>query len=128
MTRRVLIVEDEPDIVESLTFLLTRAGFVVKSIADGNTALTELTAWLPEVLILDAMLPGTNGFDILRTLRSDARYATVPILMLTAKGQRRDRDIALSLGADCFMTKPFANAEVIQAVKDLANGDVDHLP
>lgn len=125
MTRTVLIAEDEPDIVESLTFLMTRAGFEVTSIADGNAVLAELALRLPEVLVLDVMLPGASGFDILRRLRADARYSELPVLMLTAKGQRRDRDTAMALGADLFMTKPYSNAEVTEAVRQLATRDSD---
>lgn len=120
MARKVLIVEDEPHIVESLRFLLTREGFEVEAIADGDAALAALAISLPQVLVLDAMLPGTDGFDILRHLRGEARSARLPILMLTAKGQRRDREIAEALGADRFMAKPFSNAEVVAAVQDLA--------
>lgn len=120
MSRRVLIVEDEPHITESLTFLLTREGFEVSAIADGSAALSALERDLPAVLVLDAMLPGTDGFDILRRLRAEERYARLPILMLTARGQRRDRAVAEALGADRFMTKPFSNAEVVATVRELA--------
>ncbi len=120
MPRKVMIVEDEPHIVESLTFLLTREGFEVEAIADGDAALAALAVSLPEVLVLDAMLPGADGFAILRRLRAQARSAKLPILMLTAKGQRRDREIAEGLGADRFLAKPFSNAEVVAAVRELA--------
>lgn len=120
MSRRVLIVEDEPHIVEALTFLFTRDGFEVEAIADGTSALAALAGELPAVLVLDAMLPGADGFEILRRLRGDPRYARMPILMLTAKGQRRDRAVAESLGVDRFMTKPFSNLELVAAVRELA--------
>jgi CheY-like chemotaxis protein len=120
MTRRVLIVEDEPHIVESLTFLLTREGFEVQALGDGDAALAALAGELPAVLVLDAMLPGADGFEILRRLRSDPRCAKLPILMLTARGQRRDRAVADALGADRFMTKPCSNAEVVASVQELA--------
>jgi DNA-binding response OmpR family regulator len=117
---KVLIVEDEPHIVESLTFLLTREGFAVESTADGETALATLADCKPGVLVLDAMLPGSDGFEILRRLRAEPRFADLPVLMLTAKGQRRDREVALALGVDRFMTKPFANSDVVAAVRELA--------
>lgn len=120
MASRIMIVEDEPHIVESLTFLLTREGFEVEAVSDGDAALAALAASLPRVLVLDAMLPGTDGFAILRRLRGEARSARLPILMLTAKGQRRDREVAESLGADRFLAKPFSNAEVVAAVRELA--------
>lgn len=118
--RRVLIVEDEPHIVESLTFLLTREGFEVDATTDGAAAFEAVIAAPPDVLVLDVMLPGMNGFDILRRLRAAPTAAALPILMLTAKGQRRDRDVAETAGADMFIAKPFSNAEVVAAVKELA--------
>lgn len=122
MTGKVLIVEDEPHIVESLRFILSRDGFDVTALGDAESALAALADIAPDVLVLDAMLPGANGFDMLRQLRADPAHAALPVLMLTAKGQRRDREVAEDLGADRFMTKPFANAEVVAAVRDLAAG------
>ena len=120
MPGRIMIVEDEPHIVESLTFLLTREGYEVEAIGDGDSALAALARSLPDVLVLDAMLPGTDGFAILRWLRAEARSARLPILMLTAKGQRRDREVAEALGADRFLAKPFSNAELIETIRELA--------
>ena len=122
MTKRVLIAEDEPNIVESLTFLLERAGFEVRTESDGRQALDSALADLPDVLVLDVMLPGLDGYEILRQLRGDQRSSAIPVIMLTAKGQREDRETALEYGADAFMTKPFANAEIIATVKRLAGG------
>lgn len=120
MSARVLIVEDEPHIVESLRFILAREGFDVSSRIDAEGAMTALREAAPDVVVLDAMLPGQSGFDMLRTLRATVEFADLPVLMLTAKGQRRDREIAMDVGADRFMSKPFANAEVVAAVKELA--------
>ena len=121
MAGRVLIVEDEPHIVESLKFILSRDGFEVTALGDAETALETLRETTPDVLVLDAMLPGASGFDMLRQLRANPAWAALPVLMLTAKGQRRDREVARDVGADRFMTKPFANAEVVAAVRELAN-------
>lgn len=123
MAKRILLAEDEPNIVESLTFLLERAGFDVVSEMNGRAALGAALADPPDVMILDVMLPGLDGFEILRRLRADARGQAVPVLMLTAKGQREDRETALDSGADLFVTKPFSNSEVISAVTRLADGD-----
>ncbi len=120
MPRRILIVEDEPHIVESLTFLLTREGFEVSSKSNGEDAFTALQDGAPDVLVLDVMLPGMNGFDLLRLARALPGLGSLPVLMLTAKGQRRDREIAEAAGADMFINKPFSNAEVVAAVKSLA--------
>lgn len=120
MVKRVLIAEDEPNIVESLTFLLERAGFEVAVESDGPKALAAALQRRPDVLILDVMLPELDGYEVLRQLRADPRSKSLPILILTAKGQREDRETALSSGADLFITKPFANAEVVAAVERLA--------
>lgn len=122
MAKRVLVAEDEPNIVESLTFLLERAGFAVSVKTDGREALDSILAATPDVLILDVMLPGLDGYEVLRQLRADRRSEALPVLMLTAKGQREDRETAMDCGADIFMTKPFANAEIIAAVEQLAGG------
>ena len=121
MAKRVLLAEDEPNIVESLTFLLERAGFQVELQSDGRQVVSAAKADTPDVLILDVMLPGLDGYEILRQLRADQRSESLPVLMLTAKGQREDRETALEHGADLFMTKPFANSEIIAAVKELAS-------
>lgn len=122
MTKRVLLAEDEPNIVESLTFLLEQAGFAVAVEMEGRAALDAVLANPPDVLVLDVMLPEMDGYEILRRLRADRRAETLPVLMLTAKGQREDREMALECGADLFITKPFANAELVAAVKSLAAG------
>ncbi|MEM7043255.1 MAG: response regulator [Pseudomonadota bacterium] len=125
MTKRVLLAEDEPNIVESLTFLLERAGFAVMVETDGRKALGAALEDQPDVLILDVMLPELDGYEVLRQLRSDRRTEKLPVVMLTAKGQREDRETALACGADLFITKPFANAEIIQAVKQLVDDSCD---
>ena len=125
MTKRLLLAEDEPNIVESLTFLLDRAGFEVTVKTDGRQALNAALDDVPDVLILDVMLPELDGYEVLRQLRSDRRTNELPVVMLTAKGQREDRDTALECGADLFITKPFANSEIIAAVKQLARGRRD---
>jgi DNA-binding response OmpR family regulator len=118
----VLLVEDEPHIVESLSFLLTRAGFQVRTEADGEAALNRALEDQPAVVVLDVMLPGLDGFEVLRRLRADPRGRGLPVLMLTAKGQARDREAAREAGADLFITKPFSNAELVAAVSRLAGG------
>lgn len=125
MTKRVLLAEDEPNIVESLTFLLERVGFKVMVETDGRKALDAVIDEQPDLLILDVMLPEMDGYEVLRQLRSDRRTKQLPVVMLTAKGQREDRETALECGADLFITKPFANSDIVAAVKKLLgeNGD-----
>jgi DNA-binding response OmpR family regulator len=121
MGKRVLIAEDEPNIVESLMFLLERAGFDVDCEVNGQIALDKALSSLPDMMILDVMLPGLDGLEILRRLRADSRTAQLPVLVLSAKGQREDRETALNIGADLYITKPFSNAEVVAAVMRLAD-------
>lgn len=123
MTDRVLLAEDEPNIIESLEFLLRREGFEVTVQKNGRDALARALAEPPDVMILDVMLPDMDGFEILTHLRADGRCRHTPVIMLTAKGQREDRETALTNGADLFITKPFSNAEVIAAVTDMARRD-----
>ncbi len=122
MTKRVLVAEDEPNIVESLTFLLEKAGFEVAVEPDGLRALDLALTSSPQVLVLDVMLPNMDGYEILQRLRADSRGSDLPVLMLTAKGQREDRETAFECGADLFITKPFSNADIISAVETLAQG------
>ncbi len=122
MTKTVLLAEDEPNIVESLTFLLERADFTTLVATDGRQALESALELQPSVLVLDLMLPKLDGYEVLRQLRSNPKGKDLPVLMLTAKGQRIDRETALECGANLFMTKPFANAEIIAAITKLAAG------
>jgi len=121
VTTRVFIAEDEPNILESLTFLLGREGWEVTSALDGNSAMEQLSdGTLPDVVILDIMLPHRNGFDILRQLRSTPRTRNLPVIVLTAKGQEKDRKTAEEIGANAFVTKPFSNKDVVDQVRRLA--------
>lgn len=120
MKKRILLAEDEPNIVESLRFLLERAGFELSVEKNGHKALAAALEGAFDLLILDVMLPGIDGYEVLRQVRADHRAHDLPVLMLTAKGQREDRERALDGGVDVFMTKPFANAEIVRAVRELA--------
>ncbi len=117
MSKRILIVEDEPNIVESLSFLLERSGFTVFAIDDGAQAIAQVSETKPDLVILDVMLPNRSGFDILRELKQDPGGPFV--LMLTAKGQSRDRQQAEEIGVDHFITKPFSNTEIVATVEEI---------
>jgi DNA-binding response OmpR family regulator len=119
MGKHVLLVEDEVNIVEAIRFLLSREGWRVDTHADGATALDAIRAARPDLVVLDYMLPGKSGIDILTELRADPDFEKLPVLMLTARGQSRDRELAEKAGVSRFMTKPFSNAEVMTAVRDL---------
>lgn len=119
---RVLIIEDEPNIAESLSFILQRADFDIDTALDGTEALRRLRRQTYSVLILDIMLPGISGFDVLRSVRSDKALEGLPVIVLTAKGQAADRKAAEAIGATAFITKPFSNAEVVERVRQLTGG------
>lgn len=119
MAKHVLIIEDEPHIVEAMSFIFERDGWRVTHHKEGATAVDRITSSDPDVVILDVMLPGQNGFEILRGLRQRAGYGALPVVILTAKGQARDRVEALEAGATTFMTKPFSNHELLNTVNAL---------
>jgi two-component system OmpR family response regulator len=122
MGKHVLLVEDEENIIEAIRFLLTRDGWHVEAHGDGGTACARIRERQPDLVILDLMLPGRSGLDILHELREDARFSDLPVLMLTARGQEQDRHLAARAGVSRFMTKPFSNADVLDAVRELAAG------
>ncbi len=119
MAKSIVIVEDEPNIAESLSFILGRGGYDVHCVSDGNEALFEIQNRHPDLVILDVMLPNRSGLEILRDIRAARPIAETPVLMLSAKGQARDRQIAEEIGADHYMVKPFSNADVIRIVGEL---------
>lgn len=116
MAKRVLVAEDEPSIAESLRFLLVRAGFDVTIRTNGTAVMQEIEDVRPDVLVLDVMMPGLDGYSVLKRLRASDETRNLPVIMLTAKGQAEDRATALESGADAFITKPFSNADIIDAV------------
>ena len=123
MALDVLIAEDEPSILESLEFILKRAGLSCSTVTDGDAALDAVRRLRPRVVVLDVMLPKRSGFEVLKQIRADALTSGQPVLVLTAKGQQQDRRIAMELGADSFITKPYANAEVVGEVRRLLGED-----
>jgi DNA-binding response OmpR family regulator len=126
VSKRILLVEDEANILEAIGFILSRDGWEVLGHGKGETALAEIERVAPDILVLDVMLPGRSGFDILRDLRGQAETEGLPVLLLTAKGQARDREQAMALGANAFLTKPFSNDELVATVRALANGHAPH--
>lgn len=122
MTSRILLVEDEPNIAEAIRFLLLRDGCEVEIVTDGMVALDRVRRGMPDLVILDLMLPGRSGLEVLTALRADPATVHLPVMMLTAKGQGRDREAAERAGVSRFMTKPFSNAEMREAVRGLVGG------
>lgn len=119
MGKKVVLIEDERNIIEAISFILHRDGWEVKTHSNGHDAVETLRIRQPDLVILDVMLPGKSGFEILQEIREDADLGELPVLMLTARGQEKDREMAQRAGASMFMTKPFSNTEVLAAVRDL---------
>ena len=117
MSSRILLVEDEPGLVLTLSDLLAAEGYTVESAGDGPTGLRRAAGEEFDLVILDVMLPGKNGFDVVRDLRAQGK--DVPVLMLTAKSQLVDRVVGLKLGADDYLTKPFEPEELLARVEAL---------
>ncbi|MCZ7675074.1 MAG: response regulator [Roseovarius sp.] len=119
MGKSVLLIEDERNIIEAIGFILSRDGWEVTTHSNGRDAVEAVRTRRPDLVILDVMLPDRSGFDILKDIRADAELAATPVLMLTARGQEKDREMARRAGASRYMTKPFSNAEMLAAVHDL---------
>lgn len=119
MKSKILVVDDEPDALELIQFNLEGAGFDVLTASAGNEALKKARSALPDLIILDLMLPEVDGLEICKTLRREEKTADVPILMLTAKAAEIDRVLGLELGADDYVTKPFSPRELVLRVKAL---------
>ena len=119
MGKRILIADDEPNIVISLEFLLRRAGFEVSVARTGEDALAQAAQIRPDLILLDVMLPLKSGFDVCRMLRGDQALGQVRIVMLTARGRESEVAKGLALGADAYMTKPFATRELLDCVQRL---------
>lgn len=113
----ILMVEDEPAILESLQFILTRDGWSVDVARDGEAAMQAVWRLKPRMVLLDIMLPKMGGLDVLKSIRSHAAIEKTPVVVLTARGQQYDRQLALELKADGFITKPYANQDVIAEVR-----------
>ena len=115
-TERILVVDDEPEIVALVTYHLAKVGYRVATAATGQEALDLARRERPSLIVLDLMLPGISGFDVLEQLRSDESTRDIAVLMLTARREEPDRIRGLSLGADDYLTKPFSPAELVLRV------------
>jgi len=122
VTHKVLIADDEPNIVIPLEYLMKREGYEVLLAADGDQALAAIRRERPDLVLLDVMMPGKSGFEVCQTVRADESLAGMRIVLLTAKG--RDPDVAkgLALGADAYVTKPISTRELAARVRQLLEG------
>jgi len=119
MTKKILIVDDEPNIVISLEFLMKKEKFEVAVAGDGEEALAKAAAFKPDLILLDVMMPKKSGFEVCEALRADPAYAGLLIMMLTAKGRETEVAKGLAMGANAYMTKPFSTKELLAKVKEL---------
>ncbi|MCZ6575201.1 MAG: response regulator [Gammaproteobacteria bacterium] len=117
MAKSILLVDDEPNIVLSLEFLMKRAGYAVRTATDGDAALEAITEDRPDLILLDVNMPKRDGFEICQLIRSNPGWKNIPIIMLTAKGRDVEREKGLAMGADDYVTKPFATQEVVKKVE-----------
>lgn len=120
---KILVVDDEPDAVELIKFNLKAAGYEVTTAADGDEALKKARAALPDLIVLDLMLPEVDGLEVCKILRRDPKVSATPIIMLTAKAAEIDRVLGLELGADDYVTKPFSPRELVLRIKRLLRAD-----
>lgn len=119
MQKKILIVDDDPNIVISLEYLMKREGYSVAVAMDGEAALAAVANIVPDLILLDIMMPKKDGFEVCRIIRANPDWQAIKILMLTAKARDTERSKGLALGADIYMTKPFSTKDLVEQVKQL---------
>ena len=117
MKPTILVADDEPSILLSLQVLLQKAGFVVRVARDGEEAILALEESTPSLILLDAMMPKRDGFDVCQTIRANPAYKDLPIIMLTAKSRDVEREKGMALGATDYITKPFSTRDLVSTVR-----------
>ncbi len=117
--KKILVVDDEPNVVRTLTFVLKKEGYDVSSAVNGEEAIAKVRESKPSLMFLDIMMPKKDGYEVCRELKNDLNLRDIHIVMLSAKGQEADKEMALNAGANEFMTKPFSPIGVIGRVKEL---------
>ena len=122
MKPTILIIDDELDMVRVMTVRFKASGYEVITAGDGNTAYGKAKSDAPDLIILDLMLPGMDGYQVCRLLKFDEKYRRIPIIMLTAKGQKEDKEWGEKVGADFYMAKPFEAKELLSKIKELSEG------
>jgi two-component system phosphate regulon response regulator PhoB len=128
MSAKILIVEDEPAIQELLAFNVMQAGFQALRAEDGDSAWQQIRANVPDLILLDWMLPNTSGVILAKQFRADARTKDIPIIMLTARGEERDKILGLESGADDYITKPFSPRELMARIRAVLRRHVPAMP
>lgn len=115
--KHVIIVDDEPDIIELVTLHLNKTGYRVRSFENGSSALDYIQQNPPDLIILDLMLPDYDGLELCKMLKKDDKYSSIPVIMLTARNEEMDKVLGLEIGADDYVTKPFSPRELIARIK-----------
>ena len=123
MDYSVLVAEDEPNIALSLQFIMNKAGFSVRVAEDGNLAILEIKKETPDVILLDIMLAKRDGLCVLETIKKNPKWSNIKVIVLTAKSRDEDKQRALNMGADDYITKPFSSRELVNRVIELLGGD-----
>ena len=128
MLDKILVVDDEPEVTGLVARHLSQAGFKATTAADGLSALAQIQAQAPALIVLDLMLPELNGTEVIRRLKADKNTTAIPILILTARSTEEDRVRGLELGVDDYMTKPFSPRELVVRVKRILQRTHTHTP
>ncbi len=123
MNQTVAVIDDEPDILELVSIHLKKSGFKVKGFLNADSFLKFLNKQIPELVVLDLMLPDADGLDICKHLKKEDKFSSIPIIMLTAKAEETDKILGLELGADDYVTKPFSPRELVARVKAILRRD-----
>ncbi len=118
-TTKILLVDDEPNILIALEFLFEKEGYIVQTAFDGHQAIQKADAFRPDIMVLDVMMPGIDGFEVAKRLRNMLNFDNLRIIFLTAKGTTHDRMKGYSSGGEIYLTKPFDNDELVQTVKEI---------
>ena len=119
MAKKILIVDDEPQFVDMISLRLTANGYEVMAACDGQEALQKAREEKPDLIILDLMLPKMDGYKVCGLLKADKRFNTIPIILLTARGENADQGMSQEVGANAYMTKPFQASVLLEKIREL---------
>lgn len=119
MAKKIMVVDDEPYIARVIKFKLEQEGYTVISANDGQSGLQKIKEEKPDLVLLDVMMPGLSGYEVCQKIKEDAELAGIPVVILTAKGQERDREQGLTMGASDYITKPFSPNRLLELVKSM---------
>lgn len=119
MPKKIMVVDDEPYIARVIKFKLEQEGYTVISANDGQSGLQKIKEEKPDLVLLDVMMPGLSGYEVCQKIKEDAELAGIPVVILTAKGQERDREQGLTMGASDYITKPFSPNRLLELVKSM---------